>query len=426
MLNKLERFLHRYDMVQPGDTVVCAVSGGADSVALLFALYLLRDKLKIRVEAAHFNHRLRGAESDRDEAFVRDFCKGYGIALHVGSGTVVSGKKGLEAAAREARYGFLRSLSGKIATAHTADDNAETVLLHMVRGTGLKGLGGIAPVNGCLIRPMLEITRQEVLAFLQAYHLSHVSDSSNDTDRFLRNRLRHQVMPVLRQENPGIAENLSAMALRLRQDEWVLAQLAADIPVKASVLQQQPASIRSRVIGSFLQKGGVPEPEAAHIALVDKLIFSSNPSARADLPGGIVVERNYDTLIFSTPKEGFSAVELPCPGELELPELGLRVTASPATEYVESPHAFTAVLRGEVQLRPRIAGDRIRLSGGTRDLKKLYIDRKIPASVRNRIPVVADAEGIVGIYGIGGNKERLSGDAGAMLIRFEIIEPSDC
>ena len=172
MLNKLLAFIRGYRMVQPGDRVVCAVSGGADSVALLFGMYLLKDKLGIRLEAAHFNHRLRGAESDRDENFVRDFCRGYCIPLHCGSGTVTAGTKGLEAAARDARYAFLRSLPGVIATAHTADDNAETLLMHMIRGTGLKGLGGITPVSGNVIRPMLSVTREEILAFLREYHLS--------------------------------------------------------------------------------------------------------------------------------------------------------------------------------------------------------------------------------------------------------------
>ena len=201
MLNKLLAFVRQYDMIQPGDQITCAVSGGADSVALLFAMYLLQEKLQISLSAAHFNHALRGEESDRDEDFVRSFCQQYDIAFVSERGEVVAGKKGLEAAARDARYAFLKRLPGKIATAHTANDNAETVLMHMVRGTGLKGLGGISPVNGALIRPMLNVTREEVLSFLAEYHLSYVTDSSNNTDQFLRNRLRHNVMPLLLQEN---------------------------------------------------------------------------------------------------------------------------------------------------------------------------------------------------------------------------------
>ena len=222
MLNKLRKLLRQYDMVAKDDHVICAVSGGADSVALLFGMYLLREKLGITLSAAHFNHRLRGEESDRDEQFVRDFCSRYDIPLSVGSARVVAGKKGLEAAAREARYAFFATLPGKIATAHTADDNAETVLMHLVRGTGLRGLGGISPVNGNIIRPMLTVTRQEVLAFLEEYCLSHVEDGSNKTDDFLRNRLRHRVMPLLKAENPRLAENLSQMAMELRYDAEAL------------------------------------------------------------------------------------------------------------------------------------------------------------------------------------------------------------
>ena len=194
MLNKLLTFVRQQNMIQPGDKVTCALSGGADSVALLFALYLLKDKLNIRLSAAHFNHHLRGEESQRDENFVRDFCDRYDIPLTVGDGQIIPGKKGLEAAARDARYAFLRSLPGKIATAHTADDNAETVLMHMVRGTGLKGLGGIAPVNGNVIRPMLTCTSQDVEDFCAEWCLNFITDSSNEGDDFLRNRLRHHVM----------------------------------------------------------------------------------------------------------------------------------------------------------------------------------------------------------------------------------------
>ena len=214
MLNKLCAALRGDGLVRPGDHIVCAVSGGADSVALLFGLYLLKEKLGVTLSAAHFNHHLRGDESDGDEDFVRDFCAGYRIPLEVGGARVQPGPKGLEAAAREARYAFLRTLPGRIATAHTADDNAETVLMHLLRGTGLKGLGGIRPVSGNVIRPMLAITRQEVEAFLAEYSLPHREDSSNAADAFLRNRIRHGVLPLLRQENSGAALAIAALAPR--------------------------------------------------------------------------------------------------------------------------------------------------------------------------------------------------------------------
>lgn len=422
MLNKLVAFMRRYQMLQPGDHVVCAVSGGADSVALLFAMYLLRKKLQITVSAAHFNHGLRGEESQRDEAFVREFCARYDIALEVGSSQVFSGRKGLEAAARDARYAFLKKLPGKIATAHTADDNAETMLMHLIRGTGLKGLGAIAPVNGNLIRPMLDVTREEILAFLQEYNLSFVTDSSNETDQFLRNRIRHHIMPLLTRENPRIAENLSASALRLRQDEDALCCLA-DIEQLPDVLELRKlqSALRNRKIAAFLQRCGVAEPEAAHIRLVEKLVFSQNPSARACLPGGILILRNYDRLELGNLLEQLNTVSLTCPGSVLLPDLGLRVVCSPATQLMDTQDCFTVVPNGPIVMRCRQSGDRMRLSGGSKDLKKLFIDQKIPAARRLAIPVIADEKGVLGVYGFGANRERLSNCDSAVEIRFEHI-----
>ncbi len=417
MLNKLVSFIRRYALLQPGDKVICGVSGGADSVALLFALYLLREKLGISVSAAHFNHRLRGAESDRDEAFVRAFCAQYDIPLFVGFGDVVPGKKGLEAAARDARYGYFRTLDGKIATAHTADDNAETVLMHLVRGSGLKGLGGIAPVNGQIIRPMLEITRQEVLSFLKEYHLDYVSDTTNETDLFLRNRLRHHVMPLLKQENPRLSENMSAAALRMRQDEAFLQSIvekAADPEV--SDLRQMAPAIRARVIGAFLEKNGVLEPEAQHIALTEKLIFSEKPSAKADFPGGVTIARNYEKLELLNCSGGFTPQELCCPGETVIPELNVKIICTPAQALVSQPDCFTVMPVGKLFVRPRREGDSVCLSGGTKSLKKLLIDKKIPAAQRQSIPVVSDDLGVVGVAGIGANRKRLC--APGIAIRF--------
>ena len=420
MLNKLLSFLREQEMLQPGDRVVCAVSGGADSVALLFAFYLLKEKLGIILEAAHFNHHLRGEESDRDEAFVKELCDRYDIPLHLGGGEILPGKKGLEAAARDARYAFLRGLPGKIATAHTADDNAETVLMHLVRGTGLKGLGGITPIHGNVIRPMLKVTRQDVENFLEEWCLSHIEDSSNETDAFLRNRIRHHVMPLLTRENPQIAENLSRMALRLRLDEEFLSQQinSTGLPSVES-LKTMPKALRSRALEAFLKESGVKEPEDAHIAMTEALLYSQKPSARACLPGGVTIAREYDRLVCLSQTKDLKETVLPCPGEVLLP--GLRVTCEPARERLSTPEAFTVCPTGEIRLRSRQSGDTIRTSGGTKSLKKLFIDRKIPAARRQQIPVVCDMAGILGVYTIGANWDRTSGE-NSVTIRFENTE----
>ena len=405
MLNKLRQFSREQGLISPGDKIICAVSGGADSMALLWAMYLLKDEWDLDLSAAHFNHHLRGEESDRDEAFVRDFCDGYGIPLHVGHGHVEAGKKGLEAAARDARYAYFATLSGKIATAHTADDNAETVLMHLVRGTGLKGLGGIAPRRGQLIRPLLSATRTDVECFLEEYAVAHIEDSSNGTDEFLRNRLRRHVMPLLKEENPRLAENLSAMALRLRRDEQALADLARlDGPPRVDTLRAMPQAVRTRALEQFLKENGVKEPEAVHIRLLESLVFSDNPSASGNFPGGITIGRNYGILEMVSSPAG-PRCDFNC---------------KPAEEIIQTPDAFTVILQGNVFVRSRQPGDRIRLSGGSKSLKKLFIDRKIPALQRDSIPIVCDEAGILGIPGIGVNLDRAAKALPATTIRFHL------
>ncbi len=416
MLNKLAGFIREQGLIRPGEVVICAVSGGTDSVALLFALYLLREKLEIRLEAAHFNHGLRGEESQRDEAFVRDFCRDYGIALHVGAARVTPGKKGLEAAAREARYAFFHTLPGKVATAHTADDNAETVLMHLIRGTRLKGLGGIAPARGNVIRPMLTITRRETEAFLCQWSLPHVHDSSNDSDAFLRNRLRRHVLPLLTGENPRFGENVSRMALGLREDEAFLRSAAGQTLPTVEVLAQMPGALRRRALERFLKDSGVPEPEEAHILLAEELVFSRKPSARASFPGGVTIARQYHRLERVDAPRIPEPVHLSCPGRTRYGEFWVECRTADRIE--NTADAFTVQPVGELTLGPRQAGDVIRLTGGSKSLKKLFIDRKIPAGIRPLLPVLRDSQGVLGVYSIGVSQDRAANALPAVTVRF--------
>lgn len=399
MLNKLRAFLKEQALLSLGDRVIAAVSGGADSVAMLFALYLLRDELGITLEAAHFNHHLRGAESDRDEAFVTDFCGRYDIPLHLGSGRIVPGKKGLEAAARDARYAFLRSLPGMVATAHTADDNAETVLMRLIRGTGLKGLGAIAPVSGNVIRPMLTVTRDDVEAFLEEYALPHVEDSSNETDDFLRNRIRHSILPLMRAENPRIGENLSAMALLLREDESCLQSMLPEQTPDVSQLKAMEPALRRRALERFLKAQGVREPEQIHILQAEQLLYHWSPSASMQFPGGVTIGRQYDRLVRLECAPELPETLLSVPGETCIG--GKRFVSEYTTDLEEQPDSVLVCPVGALTVRSRRSGDTMRLPGGTRSLKKMYIDRKIPASQRAAVPVLADDRGVLAVFGIG-------------------------
>ncbi len=416
MLNKLLRFSREMNLFSSVDRVICAVSGGADSMALLFAMYLIGKERNITVECAHFNHHLRGEESQRDMDFVKRFCSDYKIPFHLGEAEVTAGKKGLEAAAREARYGFLRSLPGVVATAHTADDNAETVLMHLLRGTGLKGLGGISPKSGNIIRPMLTVTRQDVLTFLQEYSIPYVEDSTNAKDDFLRNRIRHQIMPFFCGENPKFSYNMTEMALRLREDEAFLESFAESTGDVLALRCMTPA-IRARSLVRFLEDNGVFEPGAQHIRLAESLVFSENPSAAAQFPGGVTICRSYDTLVKSDVTFFPERVSLPCPGSVIFGNY--KVSASFADKEKNSRFAFTVVPSGEMTLRSRREGDAITFAYGRKSLKKLFIDEKIPANERRMIPVLSDDKGLLGVCGYGPDYKRTQGEGILVEIAFE-------
>ena len=405
-------------LLSPGQKVICALSGGADSVALLWSLYLLKNEWNLSLEAAHFNHGLRGSESDSDEEFVKKLCGRYNIPLHLGGGVVQVSGRGLEDAARRARYAFLESLdpNARIATAHTADDNAETVLLHLLRGSGLRGLGGITPCRGRLIRPMLSVTRQEVEEFLALWNLTYVMDSSNREDTFLRNRLRHQVMPVFHKENPRFSENCSQMAGQLRQDEDYLnlhARQALETLRQPQGLDRDglltlhPA-LKSRVVVMYLKELGLREPERHHVAAVLELAESTRPSSFLVLPNGVILRRQYRFLTGDQGTTPLEETEFMVPGVLECS--GWRISATLLDSYQGMDHNpwrmvvhWTQGRKAALTVRPRHPGDKIALPGGHKSLKRAMIDRKIPAALRDCLPVFMKGDRLLAVAGLGAN-----------------------
>ncbi len=420
MSEALTRSVYRVLSALPmGTRLLCALSGGADSVAMTHCVMTLAPALGLEVTAAHYNHHLRGAESDRDEAFVRDLCVQWGLPLTVGGGTVLPDGTGWEDAARRLRYDFLRRTAqgALIATAHTMDDQAETVLLQLIRGTGLKGLGGIALRTEELLRPLLEIQRADVLDYLVVRGLPHIEDSSNAADGYRRNRVRHQILPLMAQENPRIAESLAQLAQQARQDEALLVSLTATALMHCSgpdglscgKLQTQPEALRSRILRAWTPT----ELNARHTAALLALACGSRTTGSCSLPGGWTAVRAYDWLRLEreTPPPWKPRL-LHMPGTSELP--GWRISCEICTAPAEiSQFGYTFYLAhdtitGDVELRPRQSGDMLHLPGGTRSLKRLMIDRKIPARDRSRIPVLADAAGVLAVPGLGADRLRLA------------------
>lgn len=404
--------------------VLAAVSGGLDSMCLLHMLY----HGGFTVAAAHYNHGLRGREAERDQAFVRRYCQGLGIPFYTEAGDVAALARkagaGIEETARRARYAFLYRTAAeigasKIATAHTADDNVETVLMNLTRGAGTNGLAGIPPVRGIVIRPLLAVSRAELIAYAKAHGLSHVEDSTNQTDAYTRNRIRHRVIPELKEINPALCAAVANMTELLRADARYLDGLAADflkewsggevIRIPAAAMKALALPVKSRVVYQMMEKMGL-RPDKAVIGGVLDLLAGGRPSGRLSLGGGWTACREYEDLLFkkeTVSKADVTPVQVPINGSVSIPELGLVLECRKVFEKnSEKQNTFlfqSEAICGNITARTRCPGDHIVLSGrnGTKSLKKLFIDEKIPRGVRDRILVLADEAGVIAVQGFG-------------------------
>lgn len=449
MKDKIRAWIERRALTAPGTRIVCAVSGGADSMCMLHVLRELAPALGVTVEAAHFDHRLRGAESDGDRLFVQEQCRRLGVPLHSGSGDVRARARrtgeSLEEAARVLRYEFLEQFAPCVATAHTMDDNLETVLLNLTRGTGLRGLCGIPARRGIFIRPMLPVTRAEIEAYLEQEGIPFRTDSSNRTPDMRRNRIRQRVIPLLREENPSLAQTVFRMTQVLgseddyltRQAQTLLRAASVEGGYDCAVLRAADAPLRMRAVQELLRGAGVPKLSEQHILASDRLIRLGGPSARLRLPGGLCARREYGLFRVeraSLENPSFSPVKLVPGAAAELPSLGLRVVCEAAeqiTDVQNTPSTFfvkcdTIDYTTPILIRPRQPGDAMRLPGGARSLKRLMIDRKLPAAVRGSVPVAADDRGVIGVYGIGINLDRSAQPGGAaVVIKFQNLRKKE-
>lgn len=431
---------------------MAAVSGGADSMCLLGALCGLSAEKGFSVAAMHYNHRLRGLESDRDEIFVEDFCARHGIELIKGGGDVAGEAArmslGIEETARKMRYDFFydtarRLKAVKIATAHNADDNTETVLFNLIRGAGAKGLSGIPPTRGILIRPLLSTERVAIEAYLKEKNIPYVQDSSNFETIYTRNRLRHEVIPILKEINPRLNSTVGDAADRLRADEEFIKSLAEDLlgdcamqgdTIKINAALLDNSSLAVRVLDLALDKIELSRKNitSRHISQVMELASGENPSGRINLPGGVVAAREYGEIVISKKpwaEESFEPKTLIIGGETEIPELDMRVFAEidrmPEKIYNSLNTFFFKKdsIYGSIIVRPRKTGDKIKIFGrtGTRSLKKLFVDEKIPKAKRGLIPVFADDKGLIAVYGMG-TDERCNPRAGNEVLKVSIGE----
>lgn len=398
----------RFDLIPPGAGVLCALSGGADSMYLLCRLLDGRERYGWTVQAAHLNHGLRES-AGRDEEFVRSWCQRSGVPLSVGRADVSAfaarEELGVEEAGRTLRYAFLEQTARMeglelIATGHHAGDNAETVLMNLIRGCGLNGLTGIPQRRGNVVRPMLDITRRDIERYLEEHAVPHVEDETNADPAYTRNRVRHQLLPLLEQLNPQAAAHIAAAARRLREDEEELSRQAAlaaaqalDVPegiaVNVQALRELPRPIALRACAQLLDRAGLGG-EAVHLEQLLTLARGDDPSARLDVPGGSA-RRQYDLLVFSAaPPPPPPAPKELAEGENRWGDWTIRCIRAecPGKAYV-GPQEFY-LKPGRYLIRPRREGDAITLGPRPeKSLKRLMIDARVPAALRERIPVLS-------------------------------------
>ena len=404
-------------MLQRGHVLV-GVSGGADSVSLLHLLMSLRYAFGFSLEAAHVHHGLRGEEADRDERFVRELCDRWNVPLHVLHADVAAEAaktgEGLEECGRRVRYAYFASLAeGEIATAHTRDDNAETVLLHLMRGSGLRGLCGISPVRGNLIRPLLDCSRADVEAYCAEHGLSFVTDSSNESAAFARNRVRHEVLPAMRTINPAVSDALVRCAGALARDADYLDERTAELLTgakrrfgyDAETLRKAHPALRSRAVEAILLSAMRAKPQAHHIEACARLLetggaVQTERGTTVCVYGGLLFVRTPLREPWTAKIEGDTAV-LPF-GRVEIQRLSAERLQKIHKDQL--PNCLCCdTIASDVFFRSRREGDRMTRVGasGSKSMKKLMEEQGIPAPRRNDVPILTDGERILWAEGIG-------------------------
>lgn len=406
------------ELLPAGANVLCAVSGGADSMALL---HMLLQRGDLAVRAAHFEHGLRGEESLRDAAFVEDWCRENGVPCLTEHGDVRAYARehglGIEEAARERRYAFLERTADAlgcdtIATAHNADDNAETILFHLLRGSGPDGLRGIPRRRGRIVRPLLDTSRAEIETYLEQNGVPHVEDSSNAEEAHSRNLLRRRVMPVLRELNPRVSEAMGRTARLLERDSACLDRQAAaflaetedgeSLPLEA--LRGLDAAVASRVIRTLWPQSLSEERTEAALRFL-----RDDGYGVLELPGGSLRREQGRLYVSGEEPTALPERELPPEGTLALPEAGLVLRCERAEKKEEIHGLFKTYelkcekIHGKIVCTGRREGDRFRPAqrGCGKSLRALFREAGLTRRERALVPVLRDEEGILAVLGFG-------------------------
>jgi tRNA(Ile)-lysidine synthase len=450
VIDRVLKTISRYNMLPAGSRVIVAVSGGADSVCLLHVLAEVAPQMGLHLEVAHVNHQLRGAESDADEQFVRQLADQHALPFHA-SRADISKLDNLEQGARRARLEFFQALvrsdlNARIATGHTRDDQAETVMLRILRGSGLSGLAGIHPVTESqLIRPLLDISRAEIVEFLRGRGVAWREDSSNRNMQFARNRVRHELLPQLKAEwNPQLAETLAQLAdLSWEEERWwqgtaspvaaiPQACVAGGVEMDVRALAQLPRAIARRVIRRAIvaAKSDLRGIEFDHVERVLELAQQSSGEGRLQLPG-LDVRRSFEWLRLARPAvvPPVNSMALSIPGTCPSPDgkslihLEIVESGSPCANLKAGVLGLSRI-PSDIRLRGWRPGDRYRPLGEARvrKLKELFTEARIPSWQRRYWPMVMSGDTVLWSREFGVAADFLAEGNSGTLVRISEVK----
>ena len=431
---KTEAYIRKHFLLAPGEHVICALSGGCDSVCLLLAISQLSERLGLRgVSAIHVHHGIRGKEADRDEAFCRALCERLGIPLEVRHEDVpafaAQNGESLEEAGRKRRLVLFgkaaRALSGaKVAAAHHLDDQAETVLMNLIRGSGPAGLAAMRPLredeNGfVLIRPLLWASRKEIEAYVRARGEGWCEDSTNDSGENTRSRLRQEIMPALEKIRPGAARHIAGLAEKQAAQEAFLAEEAEsafrsvslpDGSLDAERLAAAGPVLRQRVLSLWLaENGGLKDVGEVHFAALEDLLGGQS-GRKTDLPGGRCVQREQRKIRLKGRDCGDKAAGTPDRNAETALSEDFAARIFPAEENADGEAAYPKkkytkwfdydIITKPLCLRTRRQGDYLILpDGGKQSLQDFFVNEKIPLGMRDSVPLAADGSHVLWIVG---------------------------
>ncbi|MEN6413365.1 MAG: tRNA lysidine(34) synthetase TilS [Veillonellales bacterium] len=437
MLERVKEWIHCHGLINREEKVLAACSGGPDSLALVHILRRLRSEYNISLAVAHVNHMLRGTESDEDARFVAEYCQSAGLdcyqtAIPVARLAAASGRS-VEDAGRIARYQFLRQVAADlggavIATGHHRDDQAETVLIHLLRGAGSAGIRGMLPKNNGIIRPLLPISRAEIAAYCREQGLEPRVDSSNEHTDYLRNRIRIQLLPELAEQyNPAVKESLCRTAAIVGDEhDYIRAQAEKVWPLLASrqdggwlidgqQVNELHIALQREIFRLAIEKkqGCLTGISFYHVERLIEMVRHAFVGSRLELPGGLIARKDYSGLWLGTPLPpgpwaGIRPPGIPLviPGYTDIPQIGCQVKAKICTEKAEEKGRQVAVfdwqaLAPPLYVRTRLPGDRFSPLGlgGSKKVKDFLIDAKVPRKIRDRVPIICDGRGILWLGG---------------------------